>query len=288
MTCDLCGRLTRVERLPRGWKICGSLVFCRECRRQRFRLRSITMAVAGPMDAGWQEFRIALEEMWSRATPLRLTGKAWELTTVERQHIARVLIGDQWWALRLDDAKWSRGRKEAYERIATGKAAAGEFLLFPGPTYEGCIQNRPRRNLRPYEIECKTVAWLPREQPKYLIRSQRVWRARANWPDPSVRNQNIEEIDISNLGRAIRANWISFPSQVPTFPGCGQPDLQQKLIQLYFVMGWSCANIAARYGLVQDQVRGVLNAWKWRAANAGYLQHIPPAEVIEAMSLKQA
>jgi hypothetical protein len=245
------------------------------------------MAVEEPIRAGWREFRIALEEIWRRSTPLLLTEEARELATVEGQHIVRVFIGDQWWALRLHDAKWSRGRREAFERIAAGEAAAGEFLLYPRPTYEGCIQNRPSRDLRPYEIECKTVAWLPRQQPEQLVRPQRLLRGRVN-PDPSVRNRNIEEIDIGDLRRAIRANWISFPSQVPTFPNCYQPDLQHKLVQLYFLMGWSCTNIAARYALPRDRVRGVLNAWKGRAANAGYLQHIPPAEVIEAMGLKRA
>ena len=280
MTCSSCGRLTTVERLPRGSTIRAPLVLCRECRRQRFRLRFVTMVVAEPIRAEWQEFRIALEELWRRATPCCLTNEAWELATVEGQHIVRVLIGDQWWALRIYDAKWSRARAEAFERIAAGEAAAGRFSLYPRPTFIGRIDNHSSRSLRPYEIACKTVAWLPREQSENLTRPQPVLVGRASQPDPSLRNQNIEEIPIMDLRRAIRANWISFPSQVPTFPNCGPRDLQRRIIQLYFLMGWNCAKIAARYGLVQDRVRSVLTAWKCRAANAGYLQHIPPAEVI--------
>ena len=280
MTCGVCGRLRKVERLSRGWKICRSVVFCPGCRRRRFRLRSITMAVAEPTGAELGEFRSALEEMWRRATPLLLTDEARELTTVEGQHIVRVFIGDQWWALRLNDAKWSRGRREAYERIAAGEVAAGEFLLYPRPTYQGCIQNCPSRNVRPYEIECKTVAWLPREQQEDRARDQSVPSPRTSRLDPMVRKQNIQEIEIGILREAIRANWVSFPSQVPTFPNCGLPDLQPKLIQLYFVFGWKCANIAARYGLAQEQVRHILNAWRCRAGSAGYIQHILPAEVV--------
>ena len=279
-TCSSCGRFGGGPQLPRGWKVCGLHVFCRSCRRQRFRLRFITMAVAAPIRAGWQEFRIALEAIWGRNARLPLTDDAWELTIIQQQHIARVFIGNQWWALRLHDANWSQGRSEAYARIASGEAAAGEFLLARRPTYEGCIRHRPSNDLRPYEVVCKTVAWLPREGQDDLVTPHRILRSRTNRPDPSVRNKNIGEIDISNLRRAIRANWVTFPSQVPTFPTCGQPDLQRKLVQLYFVMGWSCAQIAARYGLVQDRVRAVLGAWKWQAANAGYIQHIPSADVI--------
>jgi len=279
MTCGLCGRLTRVDGIPLRWKACGPVIICQDCRRRRFRLRFITMAVAEPIRAEWQEFRIALEELWTRATPCSFANEAWELTTVEGQHIVRVLIRDQWWALRLHDAKWSRARTDAFERIAAGEAAAGQFSLYPRPTYTGRIENRSSRSRRPYEIACKTVAWLPREQAQDLIRPQPVLGGRADQPHPSLRHQNIEEIPISHLRRAIRANWISFPSQVPTFPNCGPPDLQQRIIQLYFLMGWSCAKIATRYGLAQDRVRSVLNAWRCRAANAGYLQHIPPAEV---------
>ncbi|SPE37194.1 hypothetical protein SBA6_660019 [Candidatus Sulfopaludibacter sp. SbA6] len=133
----------------------------------------------------------SLGEMWRRATPLLLTDEARELTTVEDQHIVRVFIGDQWWALRLHDAKWSRGRREAYERIAVGEVAAGEFLLYPRPTYEGCMQGCPSRNLRPYEIQCKTVAWLPREQQEDRARDQSVPSPRTSRLDPSIRKQNI-------------------------------------------------------------------------------------------------
>jgi len=88
----------------------------------------------------------------------------------------------------------------------------------------------------------------------------------------SVRDQNIEEIDISHLREAIRANWVSFPSQVPTFSHCGPSELQWRAVQLYFILGWRGAAIAARYGMGQDQVRHMLNAWKLRAVRAGFIQ----------------
>jgi hypothetical protein len=220
-----------------------------------------------------------------RAAPLPLEGQAWELKTVESQHILRVFIGNQWWTLRLHDTRWSRARREACEKIASGEVAAGEFLLYRRPAGEGRIENRPAHDLPPYEIECKTVAWFPRERLEEHVSGDKLRRARANRPAPGVRDRSIEDLDISNLRRAIRTNWISFPAQVPTFPGCGQPDLQRRITQLYFVMGWSCARIAARYGLDQDRVRGILNTWKWRAANAGYLEHVPGADLMTQLAM---
>jgi len=281
MTCGLCGRFTKAGPLPPGWKVHGSVIFCRDCRRQQFRLRVITMTVAEPIRAQWQEFRRALEEMWSRATPVQLADQAWELTTSKGQHIVRVLIGNQWWALRVQDRKWSPGRREAYEKIAAGEAAAEEFCLYPKPARKGRIPKRASRDVRPYEVECKTVAWLARQQPEPLT----TLHARVRRLEGRMRDQNIGEIDLGDLRRAIRANWISFPSQVPTFPSCGPADLQHKLIQLYFLMGWSCANIAARYGLTRGQVRAILHAWKGRAASTGYLQHIAPAEALRGMEM---
>jgi hypothetical protein len=276
MRCGLCGRTTRGERLPRGWKVCGLLVFCPQCRRLRFRLRSLTMSVAEPVRARWDEFCAALEKVYKRASPLLLNDKAWELTTVKGRHILRVLIGNQWWALRLDDTGWSRSRSEIYQRIASGEVATGEFLLYRRPAYQGRSRNRPAGSLHPYEIECKTVAWLPREQQENPAKPRNGLHPCSYTPLPPAYTGNVEEMDISILRRAIRANRVSFPSQIPTFPGCPLPEMQPKLVQLYFVMGWSRAKIAARYGLPAYRVESVLNSWKSRAAHAGYIQHISP------------
>jgi len=275
MTCSLCRRHRAAERLPRGWKARGPTVFCPDCRRRRFRLRFVTMTVAEPVGTGWEEFQIVLEKVWRPALALDLTDGNWELTTFGGRRIVRVFIGDRWWDLRLFDTQWSRGRREAYEAIAGGQAGAGEFTLYRRPAPEGLVRNDRTRDSRPYEVECKTVAWIPRE-----LAEDSPSRALPATPDPKVRNQSVGEVNLARLRRAIRDNRISFPSQVPIFPGCGRPDLQHKLVQLYFVMGWSCASIAARYGLVRQQVRDVLSSWKQRAANTGYLQHIPSEEVI--------
>jgi hypothetical protein len=94
------------------------------------------------------------------------------------------------------------------------------------------------------------VEWLPRQQAERLttlharthrpdtrLRNQNpedfLFPAGTKPPDARILNQSIAEVDLRNVRRAIRANWISFPSQVPTFAGCGPPDLQNKLVQLF-------------------------------------------------------
>jgi hypothetical protein len=278
MTCCFCGRSETRGRLRPRWKVCGHLATCNKCWHKRFRRKSITIAFAEPIGAGWHEFSAALEDACSPSRVVRFAENAWKLTMEGRRRTVRVLIGNRWWAVRLDDAKWSPGRREAFAKIVSGEAAA-ELYLRHRPNCERCTENPAGSRSPRYAIECKLLVWLPCLQREIPLGPPTVQRIRGSRPDSSVRDQNIGEIDISNLSRAIRHNWVSFPSQVPTFPGCGWPDLQHKLIQLYFVMGWSCATIAARYGLARHQVLHVLNAWKARAANAGYIQHIPVEEI---------
>jgi hypothetical protein len=90
----------------------------------------------------------------------------------------------------------------------------------------------------------------------------------------------IEDLRLDHLRSGIRANRISFPAQVPVFEKHDRPDLQRKIVQLYFVLGWTCDSIADRYGLIRQRVQQILNVWKRRAAEMGYVQHIPPAEVL--------
>ena len=87
---------------------------------------------------------------------------------------------------------------------------------------------------------------------------------------------------------AVRANLVSFASPVPTFERHDRADLQWKLVQLYFVLGWSCEAIAERYGLIHQRVRQILKTWKQRAVEMGFIQYIPPAEYItDAPAMKR-
>jgi hypothetical protein len=171
--------------------------------------------------------------------------------------------------LRLKSAAWSGGQRAAYETIASG-ATAGELFFYRAPTNDARLGNASGGDLHEHsEIMCRMVAWLPRKQDA-LDRTSR--------PDPSV--HPLEGIRIADLRDAIRANRVSFPSQVPTFPKHDRPDLQRKLAQLYFVLGWNCTAIGARYGLAPARVRQILHTWRLRAVQTGYIQHIPPSEAM--------
>ena len=99
----------------------------------------------------------------------------------------------------------------------------------------------------------------------------------------AIDGPNLEALSLDDLRRAIRANRVSFPAQAPVFPKHDRPDLQWKFAQLYFVCGWNCRSIAARHGLIRQRVQQVLNTWKRRAVQMGYLQFIPTAEALEVL-----
>jgi len=65
---------------------------------------------------------------------------------------------------------------------------------------------------------------------------------------------------------------------VPTFERHDRPDLQWRIVQLYFMLGWGYETIAVRYGLAHQRVAQILKTWKRRAIETGYIQHIPPFE----------
>jgi hypothetical protein len=225
------------------------------------------MAVMEPIGAAWQDLRAALKESCLHATP---HGEVWQAKMAEGQPVVRVLITGRWWELRLKSAAaWTGGKRAAYETVASG-AAAGELFLYRAPIEDAQPGNRSDRNANTRsKIICRIVAWLPRKKVVYAKEPQGEQPERTHRLDPSA---HIEESTIADLREAIRANWVSFPSQVPTFPKHDRPDLQRKLAQLYFVLGWNCNSIGARYGLVPARVRQILNAWKHRAVKAGYIQ----------------
>jgi transposase len=91
---------------------------------------------------------------------------------------------------------------------------------------------------------------------------------------------------IDKLRAAIRKNQVSFPSQIPIFPKHTRPDLQRKLVQLYFVLGWNRSRIRARYGLGRNRLQQILAVWKERAVELGYIQTIPSADNVMAFSTR--
>ncbi len=105
-------------------------------------------------------------------------------------------------------------------------------------------------------------------------------------PDAAVLDKKLYEMRVDQLREAIRNNQASFPAQIPTFSRHTRPDLQRKLVQLYFVNGWSAPQIRARYQLGGQRFQQILSAWKNRAIELGYIQAIPPDPRIALSSLR--
>jgi hypothetical protein len=78
------------------------------------------------------------------------------------------------------------------------------------------------------------------------------------------------------LRTAITRNLVSFPAQVQPFFRKGFGDIQERIVQLYFVRGWSIRRICDRYGLSKAMAHKLLTEWRIRAIESGYIQEITP------------
>jgi len=97
-------------------------------------------------------------------------------------------------------------------------------------------------------------------------------------PNADVSDKKLFGMRVDKLREAIQSKQVSFPSQIPTFFKHTRPDLQRKLVQLYFVCGWSRPKIRARYGLSAQRFQQILSTWKNRAIELGLIQTIPPEQ----------
>jgi hypothetical protein len=101
--------------------------------------------------------------------------------------------------------------------------------------------------------------------------------------DPAERSAvelNLSEMPVDELREQIRKNRVTFPAQVPVFSKHDRSDVQRQLVQLYFLFGWSGPRIGIRYGLRRSRVQQILNAWKRRAVELGYIQSVPSIQVL--------
>lgn len=78
------------------------------------------------------------------------------------------------------------------------------------------------------------------------------------------------------LRTAIIQNLVTFPAQIQPFMKRTAGDLPERIVQLYFVRGWSVRNICERYGMSKAMVHKVLAEWRIRAIESGYIQEIDP------------
>ena len=86
----------------------------------------------------------------------------------------------------------------------------------------------------------------------------------------------LSTVRLDLLQSAVRNNVVSFPAQVPVFVKHAASQLQCHVVQLYFVSGWSCQDIARRYGFARNYIWQIVNEWRRHAVALGYIQEIPP------------
>lgn len=74
------------------------------------------------------------------------------------------------------------------------------------------------------------------------------------------------------LRRAVRGNAVSFPSRIPALLKTPSKDMQWRVVLLYFVLGWTSVEIAARFGVPKHRVRQILKDWSVRAFALGCME----------------
>ena len=98
------------------------------------------------------------------------------------------------------------------------------------------------------------------------------------------RREGLTNMTLALLGNtllriAITRNLVSFPAQVRPFMKRSSGDLQERIVQLYFVRGWSVRSICERYGLSKAMAHKLLAEWRIRAVESGYIQEIEPGNL---------
>jgi hypothetical protein len=64
---------------------------------------------------------------------------------------------------------------------------------------------------------------------------------------------------------------------------CKDADRLERVVQLYFVRGWSVRNICLRYQMTKPMVQKLISEWRIRAVSAGYIQEID-SENLQALA----
>jgi hypothetical protein len=100
---------------------------------------------------------------------------------------------------------------------------------------------------------------------------------------PVSLGMNLDKLRLDQLQEAVRMNLVTFPSQVPVFIKHSPGKQQCHVVLLYFVRGWSCERIAKRYGVTRQHIWQIVSEWRRHAVALGYLQVIPPPEVLRPL-----
>ena len=90
---------------------------------------------------------------------------------------------------------------------------------------------------------------------------------------------------LSYLRRAVRENQVVFPLPVPRFANQYRADVQWRLVELYFVHGWSFCRLGSRYKVTAGRVRQTIRSWVERAIALDYLQNIATEDICPPLAV---
>jgi len=76
------------------------------------------------------------------------------------------------------------------------------------------------------------------------------------------------------LRQAVQENRVAFPAPVPVFAHEYRADVQRRLVELYFIRGWSFCRLGGRYKVTAGRVRQTIRRWVEHATALNYLQSI--------------
>jgi len=81
-------------------------------------------------------------------------------------------------------------------------------------------------------------------------------------------------VSLHSLRKAVQANRVAFPIPIPIFAKQQRADIQWRVVDLYFVRGWSSKQLATRYDVSDRRIQQLLQHWVIRAKSVGFLQAI--------------
>jgi two-component system, OmpR family, KDP operon response regulator KdpE len=233
--------------------------------------RTNTHAVRQPQKLQAGDLRLDFERgsLWKAGQEVSLSPKEFDLLAVlmknEGVPMSKTQLLSAAWGPECDEAQNLRTYIRKLRRKVEDNPARPQYLLTEAwMGYRFCHPSEPSAH----------HAWrgAGREMPAPhgLLRYQL----------PRHNHAKLRLMRIDKLRQALRDNAVSFPNPVPVFPRHDRPDLQWKLVLLYFVRGWHCEDIAVRYGLFAPRVHQILKTWARRAIEKGYVEYFPPSEVL--------
>jgi two-component system KDP operon response regulator KdpE len=234
--------------------------------------RTNTDAIRQPQTLQAGDLRLDFERgsLWKAGQEISLSPKEFDLLAVLMKHegvpIGRTQLLSAAWGPECDEAQNLRTYIRKLRKKVEDNPRRPQYLLTePWIGYRFCRPSKPGTHDDSWRAPGSDIP------PSHSV---------LHYQLPRHDHTKLRLIRIDKLRQALRDNQVSFPNPVPVFPRHDRPDLQWKLALLYFVRGWHCEDIAARYGLFPPRVHQILKTWTRRAIEKGFVEYFPPSEVL--------